>query len=218
MDAGGSTTGGYLRIGGWLLVAGGIISIISCILVFLIPGPFGLYQQGPNSVAANVTAIIGGILLISGLPALLKAQGSRARRLGMAGVILLILGFVFGLVILSAVQVLDLTIPGSIPHPGGEGPPPLAVIPAVLSANLILLGGIVLTVSMRRAKVFRPAIYWLLLVTSVLFAPLNAFVPGVFLNGLVSFADLALLFVALTWAGAELSRSAASAPIPTAAS
>jgi hypothetical protein len=123
----------------------------------------------------------------------------------LVGVVLLWVGMVLVLLVLSGVQILDLTVPGSIPHPGGDGPPPLALIPAIVGQILILIGGAIVGITTIRAHVLAAAIGWVILISSVLLllaAPLNN--TGV-LDMIIAESARALVFASLAWAGATLS-------------
>src|SRR5712692_2447877 len=155
-----------LRLNGQFLLAGATGTILSSLLIFLIPGPLGL--TGPGSIPTNVVAILSGLLLLAGLPALYRAQAKQVRILGLVGVVLLWVGIVLVLLFLSGVQILDVAVPGSIPHPGGEGPPPLAIIPAILGRVLTVIGGVIVGITTIRAHVFAAAAGWIILVSPVL--------------------------------------------------
>ncbi len=189
-----------IRLQGQLLFAGAIGAILSLLLIFLIPGPDGL--SGPESLATNVVAVLSGVFLLVGLPVLYRAQARQIGVLGLVGVVLLWVGMVLVLLVLSFVQILDVAIPGSIPHPRGDGPPPLALIPAIVGQVLILVGGVIVGITTTRAHIFASAIGWVMTITSVLVlltAPLtNTGVAGM----IMADSARALVFASLAWAGA----------------
>lgn len=192
-----------IRLQSQFLLVGAIGTILSFLLIFLIPGPDGL--SGPESIPTNVVFVISGLLLLVGLPALYRAQAKQIGILGLVGVVLLWVGMVLVLLVLSGVQILDIAVPGSIPHPGGDGPPPLALIPAIVGQILILIGGAIVGITMIRAHVLAAAIGWVILISSVLLllaAPLNN--TGV-LGMIIAESARALVFASLAWAGATLS-------------
>lgn len=192
-----------IRLQSQFLLVGAIGTILSFLLIFLIPGPDGL--SGPESIPTNVVFVISGLLLLVGLPALYRAQAKQIGILGLVGVVLLWVGMVLVLLVLSGVQILDIAVPGSIPHPGGDGPPPLALIPAIVGQILILIGGAIVGITTIRAHVLAAAIGWVILISSVLLllaAPLNN--TGV-LGMIIAESARALVFVSLAWAGATLS-------------
>src|SRR5260370_10270072 len=115
-----------VRLQGQLLLVGAIGAILASLLIFLLPGPDGL--GGPGSIATNVVFVISGVFLLVGLPALYRAQAKQIGILGLVGVALLWVAAVLLFLVLSFVQILDVAVPSSIPHPGGEVPPPLAII------------------------------------------------------------------------------------------
>ncbi len=190
-----------LRLNGQFLLAGAIGAILSSLLIFLIPGPDGL--GGPGSIPTNVVFVISGVLLLVGLPALYRAQAKQISILGWVGVALLWVATILLFLVLSGVQILDVAVPGSIPHPGGEGPPPLAIIPMILGVLLTLIGGVIVGITTIRAHVFAAAIGWILIVSPVLLLltrPVGG-LPGIILTSVC----LALFYAGLAWAGATLS-------------
>jgi hypothetical protein len=192
-----------VRLGGLCLLMGGIGSILSALLVFLIPGPDGI--TGPGSIPANVVMMLGGVLLLIGAPMLYRAQARQLGRLGLVGVVLLWVAIVLGWLVLSGVQILDVAVPGSIPHPSGDGPPPLAIIPAALSGVLILIGGVIVGIKTIRAHVFPAAVGWVILIASVLLiASIAVSSASRTLNVILTNSDTALLCAGLAWAGATL--------------
>ena len=192
-----------IRLQGQLLLAGAIGAILASALIFLLPGPEGPTDIG--SIPTNVVAVLSGLLLLAGLPAIYRVQAKQVGTLGLVGVVLLWIAAVSLLLVLTSIQILGLTVPDVIPHPGGEGPPPAAIISVVLGAALILIGGVIVGITMIRAQVFRPSIGWIILASSVLLIPMN-FVGG---NGLLGTIliniDLAVFYAGLAWAGATLS-------------
>ncbi len=190
-----------IRLSGQFLLAGAIGAVLSSLLIFLIPGPDGL--GGPGSIPTNVVFVISGLFLLVGLPALYRVQAKQIGILGLAGVVLLWVATILLLLVLSGVQILDLTIPGSIPHPGGEGPPPLAIIPMILGVVLTLIGGVIVGITTIRAHVFAAAIGWILIVSPVLLL-LTAPLSGL-LSIILTSICLGLFYSGLAWAGATLS-------------
>lgn len=190
-----------IRLNGQFLLVGAIGAILSLLFIFLIPGPDGL--TGPGSIAANIVAALSGLLLLAGLPALYRAQAKQIGSLGLVGVVLLWVGMALFLLVLSFVQILDVSVPGSIPHSGGDGPPPLALIPAIVGGVLIVIGGVIVGMTTIRAHVFAAAIGWVILISSV-FLLLSGPVGGI-LGIILKDSAVALLFAGLAWAGATLS-------------
>jgi len=190
-----------VRLQGQLLLVGAIGAALSSLLIFLIPGPLG--PGGPGSIPTNVVFVISGLFLLAGLPALYRAQAKQIGRWGLAGVVLLWVATVLLLFVLSGVQILDVAVPGSIPHPGGEGPPPLAIIPMILGVVLTLIGGVIVGITTIRAHVFAAAVGWIILVSPVLLL-LTAPLSGL-LSVILTSTCLALFYAGLAWAGATLS-------------
>ena len=190
-----------LRLQGQLLLVGTIGAIFASLFIFLIPGPDG--PGGPGSIPTNVVFVLSGFFLLAGLPALYRAQAKQVGVLGLVGVALLWVATISLFLILSGVQILDLTLPGSIPHPGGEGPPPLAIIPMILGVVLTLIGGVIVGITTIRAHVFTTAIGWILIVSPVLL--LLTFPISGLLSVILTSICLGLFYVGLAWAGATLS-------------
>jgi hypothetical protein len=190
-----------VRLNGRFLLVGALGVILASLLIFLIPGPDGLGV--PGSIPTNVVFVLSGLFLLVGLPALYRAQAKQMGILGLVGVVLLWVATVLLLLILSGVQILDLAVPGSIPHPGGEGPPPLAIIPMILGVVLTLIGGVIAGIMTIRAHVFTAAIGWILIVSPLLLL-LTAPLSGL-LSVILTSACFGLFYAGLAWAGATLS-------------
>jgi hypothetical protein len=191
-----------LRLNGQFLLAGAIGAILASLLIFLLPGPDGV--GGPGSIPTNAVFVISGVFLLVGLPALYRAQAKQIGRWGLVGVMLLWVATVLLFFVLSGVQILDVTVPGSIPHPGGEGPPPLAIIPMILGVVLTLIGGVIVGIMTIRARVFAAAIGWIILVSPVLLL-LTALAGNGLLGVMLTSICLGLFYAGLAWAGAALS-------------
>ena len=191
-----------VRFQGQLLVAGAIGAILASWFIFLIPGPDG--PGGPGSIPTNIVFVLSGLVLLVGLPALYRAQTKQMGILGLAGVVLLWVASVLFLLVLSGVQILDLTFPGSIPHPGGEGPPPLALIPFILGVVFTLIGGVIVGIKTIRAHVFPAAAGWIILVSPVLLL-LTGLAGNGLLGVMLTSACFTLFYAGVAWAGATLS-------------
>ena len=192
-----------VRLQSQLLLVGAIGAILSSLLIFLLPGPAGV--DGPGSIPTNVVAILSGLLLLVGLPALYRAQAKQIGILGLVGVALLWVATVLLFLVLSSVQILDAAVPGSIPHPGGDGPPPLAIISLILGVVLTVIGGVIAGITMIRAHVLRVSIGWVILISSVLLL-LSAPLGGRGLLGVILTSTcLGLFYAGVAWAGATLS-------------
>jgi hypothetical protein len=190
-----------LRLNGQFLLAGALGSILWSLLIFLVPGPHGL--TGPGSIPANLVALLSGVLLLIGLPALYRAQAKQVGRMGVVGVVLLSVATVLVSLVLTGIQVLDDAVPGSIPHPGAQGAPPLALIPAVLGGLLLVIGGMIVGIQTIRAHIFTPAIGWVILIGPVLLVatlPLDGVLGVILVNSAAS-----LFYAGLAWAGATIS-------------
>ena len=194
-----------VRLQGQLLLVGAIGAILASLFIFLIPGPEG--PTGIGSLATNVVFVLSGVFLLVGLPALYRAQAKQIGILGLVGVALLWVATVLLFLVLSSVQILDTAVPGSIPHPGGEGPPLLAIIPLILGVVLTVIGGVMVGITTIRAHVLRASIGWVILISSVLLFPMT-FVggnPNGLLGTILMNTDLALFYAGLAWAGAAIS-------------
>jgi hypothetical protein len=184
-------------------LAGAIGAILASALIFLLPGPEGPTDIG--SIPTNVVAVLSGLLLLAGLPAIYRAQAKQVRMLGLVGVALLWIAAISLLVVLTGIQILGLTAPDVIPHPGGDGPPPAAIISIVVGAALTLIGGVIVGITMIRAQVFRAAIGWTILIFAVLLIPMRLVGGNGLLGAILINSDLALFYAGLAWAGATLS-------------
>jgi hypothetical protein len=191
-----------VRLQGQLLLVGAIGAILASLLIFLIPGPDGI--GGPGSIPTNVVFVISGVFLLVGLPALYRAQAKQIGRWGLVGVVFLWVATILLLFVLSGVQILDLIVPGSIPHPGGEGPPPLAIIPMILGVVLTLIGGVIVGITTIRARVFPALIGWIILVSPVLLL-LTALAGNGLLSEILTSTCLGFFYAGLAWVGATLS-------------
>jgi hypothetical protein len=191
-----------VRLQGQLLLVGAIGEILASLLIFLIPGPDGI--TGPGSIPTNVVFVISGVFLLVGLPALYRAQAKQMGILGVIGVVLLWVATILLFFILSGVKILGVAVPGSIPHPGGEGPPPLAIIVMVLGVLLTLIGGVIVGIKTIRAHVFTAAIGWLILVSPVLLL-LTGLAGNGLLGVMLTSLCFGLFYAGLAWAGAFLS-------------
>jgi len=190
-----------IRLNGQFLLVGAIGAILASLLIFLLPGPDGV--GGPGSIPTNVVFVISGLLLLVGLPALYRAQAKQIGILGLVGVVFLWAATIFLFLVLSGVQILDVAVPGLIPHPGGDGPPPLAIIPMILGVLLTLIGGVIVGITTIRARILTGAIGWIILISPVLLL-LRAPVGGL-LGVMLTSICLGLFYAGLAWAGATLS-------------
>ncbi len=191
-----------LRLNGQFLLAGAIGAILASLLIFLLPGPDGI--GGPGSIPTNIVFVMSGVLLLVGLPALYRAQAKQVGILGLVGMVFLWVATILLFLVLSGLQILDLTIPGVIPHPARDGPPPLAIIPLILGVLLTLIGGLIVGITTIRAHVFTTAIGWIILLSPVLLL-LKAPAGNGLLGEILTSIFLALFYADLAWAGATLS-------------
>ncbi len=190
-----------VRLQGQFLLAGAIGEILASLLIFLLPGPEG--PTGPGSIPTNLVFAMSGVLLLIGLPALYRTQAKQIRLLGLIGVVLLWVATICLFFVLSAVKILGVAVPGLIPHPGGEGPPLLAIISMILGVVLTLIGGVIVGITTIRAHIFAAAIGWIIIVSPVLLlltGPLSGLL-GVILTSVC----FGLFYAGLAWAGATLS-------------
>jgi len=190
-----------VRLQGQFLLAGAIGEILASLLIFLLPGPEG--PTGPGSIPTNLVFVMSGVLLLIGLPALYRTQAKQIRLLGLIGVVLLWVATICLFFVLSAVKILGVAVPGLIPHPGGEGPPLLAIISMILGVVLTLIGGVIVGITTIRAHIFAAAIGWIIIVSPVLLlltGPLSGLL-GVILTSVC----FGLFYAGLAWAGATLS-------------
>ena len=191
-----------IRLNGQFLLVGAIGAILASLLIFLLPGPDGV--GGPGSIPTNVVFVISGLLLLVGLPALYRAQAKQIGILGLVGVVFLWAATICLFLVLSGVQILDVAVPGLIPHPGGDGPPPLAIIPMILGVLLTLIGGVIVGITTIRARILTGAIGWIILISPVLLL-LTALAGNGLLGVILTSVCFGLFYAGLAWAGATLS-------------
>jgi hypothetical protein len=189
-----------LRLQSQFLLTGAVGAILSLLLIFLIPGPDGL--TGPGSIPADTVAILSGLLLLAGLPALYHAQAKQLGIPGLVGVLLLWVGMGLFLLVLSGVQLHDVALWSSIPK-GVDGPPPLALISAILGGTLIVIGGAIVGITTLRAQVLAAAIGWSILISCVVF--LLTFPVDGSLGNILHDGAIALVLASLAWAAVTLS-------------
>jgi hypothetical protein len=196
-----------VRWGGWILLLGGVISLVATVLGFVIPGPAGF--SGPPSNAVSVINLIAGVLLLLGLPAAYAAQSKQMGTLGLIGCIALWLTALLFDVVLGVIGII---VVSSSNAASLAGPPPPALFALFIVGTLLeLIGGVLFGLRIIQTHVFANAIGWLLIIAVVLGAigfPLQGT-----MSIIVQTASTVVLFVALGWLGYAV----ASQPVEVAA-
>src|SRR5579859_3863638 len=111
-----------VKIGGWILLIGAVISIGATALQFVIPGPLG--QNGPPSTVVTVVNVIAGLLLLGGLPAVYRAKSRQLGTLGLLGMVAIWLtALLFDLVL----GIITILVVSKAPASSLSGAPPPAL-------------------------------------------------------------------------------------------
>ena len=197
-----------LRMGGWILLAAAVLSIVSTILGFVIPGPAG--PNGPSSNIVSVVSIITGILLLVGLAAAYMAQSKSLGTLGLIGLIALLLTTLLFDIVLSILQIIVISTMPTSSFSGG--PPPFLFVLFIVGTLLEVIGGVLLGLRIIQTHVYPVLSGWLLIAGVVLSAidfPLQGTISMV-----VNIVSTILVFAALGWIGFVVGTRAEEAVLP----
>lgn len=188
------------RASGLALLLGAVLGIIGNILntaVFSGNDP----QQYLSSfwLFVQVLSLLGGLLLLLGVPGIVIRQAPRAGWLGFIGFVLTFIGgFLFTSFSLVTLLVLPWLAQAAPKLAAGNGPPALFVF-FLVAGILFALGGILLGIAIMRAGIFPRWAGLLLIIGSVLNLvdfPLNGVIGSIV--GTIAFILFAL---ALGWMG-----------------
>ncbi|HLZ61784.1 MAG TPA: hypothetical protein VKR06_32990 [Ktedonosporobacter sp.] len=201
-----------VKIGGWILLIGAVISIGATALQFVIPGPLG--QNGPPSTVVTVVNVIAGLLLLGGLPAVYRAKSKQLGTLGLLGIVAIWLtALLFDLVL----GIITILVVSKAPASSLSGAPPPALFALFIVGTVLqLLGGLLLGLRIIQTGAFPKLIGWFLIAGGVLAAisfPLDG-VSSTIVNTLSSL----LFFVALGWLGYAIATQVREAARPPASS
>ena len=200
-----STT--LFRLSGLALILGALLSVVS---VLITGDATGIDQyNNPLFLPARLGQIVGGSLILIGLPGLYARQAERAGKLGFAGFVMIFLGIAahwnvqpilsFVSSELAARPETRSLIAGD---PGGaEGlMGPLFTGYFAVGSLTLVLGMVLLGVATLRARVFPRPAAWLLIVSPVV---VIAVLP-MGLGPIVAIASMALFVLGFAWCGYAL--------------
>jgi len=193
-----------IRIGGWLLLIGGLLSAVPILLPYLIVGPGG--PGGVPVVPINVLSILGALLLIGGLPAFYACQAKQTGWIGLVGVVAL------GMTELLLVALRFLLI--SIATSATKGLP-ASVLISILAVGIVqTISFIFLAIAIIRTRVFPLWLAWTL-IASLVVGWVGFFLPNLVGTVLLSISDL-LYYLSIAWIGwlliARFANAAAKPP------
>ncbi len=168
-----------IRLGGWLLLIGGLLSAVTILLPYLIVGPGG--PGGVPVVPINVLSIIGALLLIGGLPAFYACQAKQTGWVGLVGVVAL------GMTELLLVVLRFFLISLAISDTKGL---PTSVLISILAVGIAqTISFIFLAIAIMRSRVFPIWLAWTL-IASLVVGWVGFFLPNLVGTVLLSISDL----------------------------
>ena len=171
-----------MRWSGWILLAGSIILIVVNYLgLSATPNSTGL-----PSIPLSIAEIVGGLLIILGLPASYLRQRDQIGRVGQVGFILLWISIILITIVLSIYAIIYTATTPPPAHPGRIVQLPIAFRYLSAFGLLQLIGTFLYGVYTYRVRIF-PIAAGLLMLLAVLVA-----LPQLILSGIV-FQLLALL-------------------------
>ena len=154
-----------LRWCGWLLFIGALLSILVLLIDFTV------------SVSLVLTAslsLLGGLLVLIGLPGTYIKQRDFIGMLGIIGFFIL---WTTWLVTTLGVNIEEIVIATTIAHPTAQSVPPVIVNILNLTDLLLLIGALLYGVQTIRAHIFPGSIGWLL-ISTVIVMTLALFIGG----------------------------------------
>ncbi len=169
-----------IRWSGWLLLIGALLSILALLVELTAP------------ILPIVTAsasIIGGLLVVVGLPSTYMKQSDAMGILGRVGFLLLLLTW---LVTVLAVNSADIVIIATVAHPTTKSIPAVVINIINLTSLMMLLGVLIYGVLTLRARIFPTSVGWLM-ISTVIAMTLSLFIGSVFASLLYAIGDLLLL-------------------------
>lgn len=195
------------RWSGIVLLVGSLLGVIVSIMsAILYPGHTLTSQQvlATSWTIAASLFLAWPLLLAMSMPGLYVRQATRAGALGFAGFVLLSLGVLLGGVVFGGVQAtiypyLAQLAPKLLPS-GGAGPDSGFLL-WILGPTLLLgIGGILLGIGTRRARVFPRWTGVLFIISGVLFLLSIPPIPSP-IGDIIDLASNVFFFVALAWCG-----------------
>jgi hypothetical protein len=199
-----STT--LFRLSGLALILGALLSVVS---VLVTGDATGMDQyNNPLFLPARLAQIVGGLLILIGLPGLYARQAERAGKLGFAGFVMTFLGIAAHWhvqPILSFVSSELAARPETrslvVGQGGAEGlMGPLFIGYFAIGILVLNLGMILLGIATLRARVFPRWAAWLLIIGP----PVVIAVLPMGLGPIVAIASIALFVLGFAWCGYAL--------------
>lgn len=169
-----------MRWSGWLLFIGALLSILSLLIEITVP---------VSLVLIAISSLIGGLLVVVGLPATYMKQSNAVGILGRVGFLLLLLTW---LITTLGVNIEEIVVIATVAHPTATSVPPVIVNILNLTSLLMLIGALIYGVLTLRAHIFPSAAGWLL-ISTVIVMTLALFIGSVFAQLLYALGELLLL-------------------------
>ena len=144
-----------MRWCGWFLFIGALLSILILLLEFTVSAPLVLTASA---------SLLGGLLVLIGLPGTYVKQRDLIGILGIIGFLIL---WITWLVTTLGVNIEEIVIAITVAHPTAQAVPPVIVNILNLTDLLMLIGALLYGVQTIRAHVFPASIGWLLISTVV---------------------------------------------------
>jgi hypothetical protein len=156
-----------LRLCGWLLFIGALLSILVLLIDFTVSAPLILTAS---------TSLLGGFLILVGLPGTYVKQRNFIGMLGIIGFLIL---WITWLVTTLGVNIEEIVIATTTAHPTAQSVPGVIVNILNLTDLLMLIGALLYGVQTIRAHFFPSSVGWLLISTVVVMT-IALFIGGVF--------------------------------------
>jgi hypothetical protein len=182
-----------MRWSGWLLFIGALLSILTLLVEIMFPA---------LPVVTASVSVIGGLLVVVGLPGTYVKQSNAMGILGRVGFLLLLLTW---LVTVLVVNIADIVVIATIAHPTAKSVPAVIVNIIDLTSLLMLIGVLIYGVLTLRARIFPTLVGWLMISTVVVMT-LSLFIVNVYAALLYAIGEL-LLLSAFARMGYVLARS-----------
>ena len=154
-----------LRWCGWLLFIGALLSILVLLIDFTVSA---------SLVLTASLSLLGGLLVLIGLPGTYVKQRDFIGILGSIGFLIL---WITWLVTTLGVNIEEIVIATTLAHPTAQSVPPVIVNILNLTDLLMLIGALLYGVQTIRARVFPASIGWLL-ISTVIVMTLALFIGG----------------------------------------
>ncbi len=169
-----------MRLSGWLLFTGALLSILTLLIELTVP-------VWPIITAS--LSVIGGLLVVVGLPATYMKQSDAMGLLGRVGFLLLLLAW---LLTMLGVNITDIVVILAVSNPSAKSIPAVIVNIINLTSLLMVIGTLIYGVLTLRARIFPTAVGWLM-ISTVVAMTLSLFIGGVYATLLYAIGELLLL-------------------------